>query len=259
MWLLRSLVHLFLFVVCVALIVCLFLFFMSPYVPFRKMDVVREPVLTHAVDGKSVNLTFQNIPYLLKPSVQTLQLELLSNLTDFLQHAQCSFWAVKSTLLAAVRHGQLIPWDDMVCVAILHDDLHTLVHLRPEMEKTGKFLLKYHRHAYYFCANNYAQYPCVEINIMQPKDHEISVCTPLDELGGCSFQDSFLRRREICNKDAVFPLKYITFANMSLPIPNHAEECLRVAFGSDWDTMPLWDTTKLVNNGYSWALARRFL
>jgi hypothetical protein len=130
---------------------------------------------------------------------------------------------VKNTLLAVVRHGQLLPWEDRVCIAILYDDLRKVVEMRGKMEQSGLALLKHGKHAYYYCANNFSQYPYIEINIMQPRDHEISVCTPTDELGACSFQDSFLRRREVFARDAVFPLRTVTLnGTLDINVPNRA-------------------------------------
>jgi len=258
MWLLKFLFYLFVFLLFIGLIVLSILFVTSPFT-WDKLNPGTDTSLTHAVTGDAVNIPFKEVPHVLKRSIRTKQMELLESLTNCLRDNNCPYWAVKSTLLATIRHGQLIPWDDAISIAILHDNLRNLVHLRPTLEQSGAALLKHGKHAYYYCANNLAQYPYVEINIMQPKEHEISVCTPTDELGQCSFADAFRRRHEVFPRESVFPLRATTLGSATMYVPQKAEECLTVCFGENWQKESFWDTKTLVNNHYTKGLVRRLL
>jgi len=256
---LRFLFHLFLFALVVALLIVCILFASSPF-SFQKLDVARDTTLTHATTGQRVDVHFPNSsPFVLKPSVRAAQMDLLDYFTRQLSEAKISCWAVKTTLLAVKRHGQLIPWDDSISVAILHDHFETFVQLRSKLENNGTALLLARKHGYAYCVNNAARYPCIEICLMKQKDHEISICTPTNEIAACSFQDSFLRRREVYGTDMVFPLKMASLGSISIAIPNKTEDCLDIYCGKDWKTNPNWNLWKFINNENSHSLVRHFL
>lgn len=255
--LLRIFVYLFLFLLSLSVIILALMFIMSP---FSSKRVDEKEIMINRATGEKieVHVPKSGAPLSLKTWVQTKQLELLEQLTRELHANDVTYWAVKSTLLATVRHGKLMPWDDTVSIAILHKDLRKLVDMRNKLQETGKSLLQHGKHAYFFCTNNFSRFPVIEINIMEPKDHEISVCTPTDELGACSFEDSHLRRNEVFPYADVFPLGSMALGTLAIPIPHVPDTCLTTTFGPNWKTMPLWDKSKVVNNGYSYSLVRRF-
>lgn len=257
MSILKMVFYLFIMVLIVAVFALVILFITSP---FSGKKVEEKKHLTHIVTGQpaTVEVPANGAPLVLKSWVQTKQMELLETLTRELQQNECVYWAVKTTLLGAVRHGKVMPWDDTISIAILHKDLRTLVNMRTKLQETGKALLQHGKHGYYYCTNNFSRFPFVEINIMEPKNHEISVCTPTDELGACSFEDSHLRRNEVFTYNDVFPLGNLSLGTLAMPVPNNPSTCLRTCFGANWETQPMWSKFKVVYNAQGWSLARRF-
>jgi len=255
---LEFLLHLFLFVLVLGIFIALFCFLTSPYT-MRKIDVAHDTALTHATTGARVDLNYTGVPYALKPSLQTAQLDLLRFFVNTLREQNIRCWAVKTTLLASVRHARLIPWEDHLSLAILHDELPMLVKLRTKLEHGGTALLKAGKHGYLYCANNIAQFPCIDIDLMKQREHEVNVCTPTDELGGCSFQDSFLRRREVFSTEMVFPLRPAKIDTIDILVPRRAEECLDILYNKQWQTAPLWSNWKFFIHTTSRGYARRML
>lgn len=253
----RFLLHFFLFVLILGLFIATLCFVTSPY-SFKKIDIAKDPIMTHAITGERVSLDFQNVPFRLKPSLQEAQMDLLLHFSCCMKDAQIPFWAVKSTLLATIRHARLIPWDDRICVAILHQDLSKLVRIRARLEQNACMAkLRVTKHGYVFAATNMTHFPCIEIDIMKTKDHEVSICTPTDELGECSFQDSFLRRREVFATNMVFPLRMSKIDTIDIAVPQNAEQCLDILYNKQWKTISLWSLWKLVSHSASNHYAQR--
>lgn len=54
--------------------------------------------------------------------LQQKMLEMITIVTDILEHHDIPYWLVGGTLLGAMRHGGFIPWDDDMDIAILMED-----------------------------------------------------------------------------------------------------------------------------------------
>jgi hypothetical protein len=65
------------------------------------------------------------------------------------------------------------------------------------------------------------------------RSDELSICTPLDELNACSYEDSHTRRGEVFDVMDVLPLKPTPFEHLELNIPQHPEKCLNQLYGED--------------------------
>ena len=175
-WLLFYLV---LFIIVLALVISCMFFVFSPFSCRKVSSNDEHNFLTHASSGKRIDLHVSptNLPYLLKPSVQEAQIELLSHFARTLTEARIPFWAVNTTLLATVRHGQLMGWDDTISVALEDDHFREFCSLRFALQRGSIALLIAGKHSYMYCANNLARFPRVDITLMKRKDHEVSICT----------------------------------------------------------------------------------
>ena len=206
-----------------------------------------------------MRLTVERARPLLKPEVQIAMQQLLRTVTELMNGAEIEHWAVRSTMLAAVLHESLIPWDDSIDIAIDHKNVARLVGLRSMLE-SRQYLLHSVSNGYRVCANNFARYPFVHVHIASVVDNDVVSCTPLSELGQCTYKDSHRRRREIYNVADVFPLRKAKLGDdLEISIPVAAEACLDVWFGhQNWRTT-LARTTGLPFfwNSYTKSLLRR--
>lgn len=195
-------------------------------------------------------------PLKLKKEIRTEQIQLLNHFTDCLEQAGISFWATKTTLLAAVKFGKLFPWDDKITVAILHSDLAKLSEIRPKLEK-GVFGAKLvsGKHNWIYYKDNVSQFPNIEIAVMNIRFHEVSVCTPTNALGECSYQDSFTRRKEVFPTNYVFPLTKVNFGTSFIFIPVNAKECLTLLYGPKWNLV--WQEKQVLLNEKTRGLVKR--
>lgn len=68
-------------------------------------------------------------------------LETFKAFDNFCQKNSIKYFASGGTLIGAVRHKGIIPWDDDIDVCMLRDDYNRFIHLTKEAEKTGCSIL----------------------------------------------------------------------------------------------------------------------
>src|SRR5690554_5165525 len=61
--------------------------------------------------------------------MQNIQTEMLGEFHDFCEKHNLNYISYGGTLLGAIRHNGVIPWDDDVDVAMLHDDYYKFLEL----------------------------------------------------------------------------------------------------------------------------------
>ena len=216
---------------------------------------------THAKSYSLNNLKVSSSMPLLKPEIQEEMKTLLANVIEWLNTSKIKYWLVRSSMLAAVRHKSLMPWHDNMSIAIEHKDLAKLVGIRSMVETNGKYTFRSVSDGYHFSQNNFIGFPFVSVFITKVVDKELVACTPISELGQCTFTDSHKRRREIYETKDVFPLRTTTLNGIEVNVPHNSEKCLDTLFGKDWRNT-VQRTRKgpaFFNNAWSHRLVRKIL
>jgi hypothetical protein len=245
------------FLLCI--LICIVVVAISSPFTFSRITATE---IEHTLPG---SMRFKVKPYTLQVVVQKQLDGLFVKLCASLNRHGIGFWVVKSTLLGLMRHKQRIPWCDVYEIAIMYDDLPRLVSLRMELEQSEEFRLLSTPTGYTFALRGVVPYPAVTIDIMQQTDIEVSVCTPLDELGNCSFTHAYDRRRDVFPTSTIMPLSCgVDFKVVHIPesttvkvnVPYHPERCLEVLYGPDWRTEVRQGSWPFVWNRYTRTLLR---
>lgn len=203
------------------------------------------------------------VPSLVLTETHHTQLKaMLDRLVTVCTAHNVTLFAVKRTLLAAVRDHELPRWHTCCEMAILHDDLPKLVSLRNELEATlhgAALSLTQHRHGYRLSTKNFQRYPVIYIDVLKESNFELAICTPLDELSMCSFADSHLRRTEIFTTEHIFPLQKVPFGDIEIYIAAAPEHCLNKLYGSNgWrDRLVEAEQPRRLFNDASYSLLSR--
>ena len=177
---------------------------------------------------------------------------MLKDVNILFGNAHITYWMDGGTLLGAVRHKDVIPWDDDADLAILDKDENKLLSLQPELYKMGYGLTSFW--------GGYKIYPLNGINIKyynrnwkwgeQSKDIEenetfnykypfIDIFFVNKEKNQYQFSNDKVKRtwpNYYHNEMDLFPLKKYKFNNFELMGPNNPIPYLDRSYGKDWKT-----------------------
>ncbi len=173
--------------------------------------------------------------------------EILVELDEIFNDHQIPYWGISGTLLGAVRHQGMIPWDDDVDLVIKHHDRFLLESLLPLFHQRGLELINYGNSMYKIFPKNGDpiraengvespwKYPFIDIFLIHRLvDHFAIVSIPNP------FLDVYPSREgakgwSLDLEDLRFPIQRTPFGPMELPIPNNARKILDKEYGNDWE------------------------
>ncbi len=171
---------------------------------------------------------------------------LLEKVSSILNDHKISFWAISGTLLGAIRHEGMVPWDDDLDIIIRVEEKQKLESLAYELDKNGLQLFIYSNYYYkiffkdgdpIYLGDGSAypwKYPFLDIftvNQLQDRICIVSHNFPSIDLypASGSYKGWWLYPHEIQE----FP-QFCPFGPLQIPIPADAEQILTREYGPDW-------------------------
>lgn len=196
-------------------------------------------LITSQKGGKNLNLTSED---LLKTDPEDVErLYTLHRYVDELfEKEKIPYFAIAGTLLGAVRHGGVIPWDDDLDIAIFNEDLPKVFGLRETLLENGYDIAVFGAgiKIYYVNGNPIRntenafyewKFPWIDLFLMEP-DHQGRVVYSIERI-----RDAFGQKEWFYKKD-VDDLKRLPFGRTTIPVPTQWIDYLNRVYGPNWNT-----------------------
>jgi len=79
---------------------------------------------------------------LTKPSIIKLLYQIMYDIKRIFEAYKIKYWAMSGTLLGAIRHNGIMPWDDDLDIGILNSDRNKILSLRKNLNVCGYKIVK---------------------------------------------------------------------------------------------------------------------
>ena len=199
--------------------------------------------------------------------IETLS-KMIKDVSDLFRIFGVTFWMDGGTLLGAVRHKGIIPWDDDADFCVYHKDKHLLESLRNHLHQMGYGFVEFwggykifplngwnikhwNRNWHWSSPKNHKKigksdrladrerfnykYPFIDIFLCE----SFNVC-PYDKNPKYHFSNKYARNlwpKYYHMANDLFPLRKYRFNDMILPGPKNPIPYLDRSYGNEWRTM----------------------
>lgn len=174
--------------------------------------------------------------------------QLMIEFDSFLKQHHLAYWVTCGTLLGAVRHRGLIPWDDDLDICMYMHDIKKLLDLKEMLRKRGLEIVMHDSGLYKIFfkdgkkipKNNQDYYewtfPAIDIFAVHlNEDNKIVYASnPCKK----TWPNEFFLAHEL-----IAPLSYLEFGPLYVPAPRNQSEILSRFYGDDWNDVAydIWD------------------
>lgn len=165
--------------------------------------------------------------------------QMLKDISEIFDRAGIRYVAVSGTTLGMIRHGGIIPWDDDIDLAILHEDEPRLINLKPAFEKLGYHVTYDTNKAVMYCISKKGNpsldkrpnltFPFVDIFVVHhdPKTKRVVYS---------NWRTREYFSTEWYSEEAFFPFKKRPFGSLMVNCIHSPEWYLTHYYGATWKT-----------------------
>lgn len=198
---------------------------------------------------KKIPVTDDALPHI-DAKTAGLLYDLMMKVDALLNEYNLTYWATNGTMLGALRHKGLVPWDDDLDICMYMHDMPKLLSLRDVFKAHG-IAITGHRHGWYKAY--FIDGKKVEIVDMYKKKYNYQnyfewtfpsldiFPVHLDAQNRIHYANQ--KARDIWPNEYFLPHELIPpfillpFGPMNIPVPRNMEDILTRMYGDDWNTV----------------------
>ncbi|MCE5316467.1 MAG: LicD family protein [Parachlamydia sp.] len=167
--------------------------------------------------------------------------DMLMKTSRILKQNNIPFWATCGTLLGAIRHQGMIPWDDDIDIAIFEKDVPALLELKDTLESYGLELCFHPRFEFYKICLKDGPRIIDENGETCPWSFPFLDIFPLKEVKGRYtyigklWQEWHFDNDYYFQEDLILPLSELPFGPLTIPVPRNSLPYILRMYGEDWN------------------------